>query len=172
MIFKVQDMYKESLTIFSKNEPHPVMDMIKTHRNEIKPLPDPKSIEFTRIFSSPTTRSDIIRALHPDLVAGILAAILVYMIYITSPQQNSLIYFLGGILTLGIILYFSQRKKIMDWYLQTKKEVEEPAVTPSEALQHWAKLYYCARDGIVFEPGRDDQIPLDEMKSFLFRKQD
>lgn len=170
LVFKVQTIYTESLNIFNKKQPHPAIETMLAHAREIKPIPNPESNDFTRAFAAPTGRNDLIRYMHPDLLAAILAAALIYMAYLTSSQQNLAPYIFGGILVLGLIPYLIKRKNVMVWYQNSKKEVEQPPVSAYQALQHWMKLYYCARDGIVFERDREGQIPLNEMKSYLMRE--
>lgn len=34
-------------------------------------------------------------------------------------------------------------------------------------ISRWMKLYYCARDDVVFQPGTGKYVPTDQMPGFL-----
>jgi len=168
-VFKVSQIYKESVTIFNKKENHPALTGMFINKGENAALPNPYRTDFTRLFAPPTGRGEIIRAIHPDLIAGVLSIAGLYLLYSAYTQQPSALLPSGIVLALVYIVYFIFRKNVIQKYNLSQAESKEEVVSVEQAIFVWMKLYYCARDGLVIEPESGKQMPLDEMKKYLLR---
>lgn len=168
-MFKVNRIYLESLTVFEKKEPHPILNELVLNKDDIVPLPNIYGHEFTRLFSPPSGKSEILRILHPDIMILVFGTVLLFFLYNAYIQQPSMTIPLLVILGISIVVYFIFRGKLIEKYENGKNSEKESYVTVEQAVGRWMKLYYCARDGIVVDVERNLSAPLDEMREFLMR---
>jgi hypothetical protein len=107
--------------------------------------------------------------LHPDIVAVVLTAAGLFFVYEAYTQMPPALIPIVIVLVLGILVYFYYRKASVKKYDEMMAESNEETVSMDQAIALWMKLYYCGRDGLVFDPESNRHIPLDEMKKFLLR---
>jgi hypothetical protein len=169
LVFKVNQLYKESITIFDKHDPHPELEKLGAHKNESVPLPSPYSHEFTHLFAPPSGKNDFIRALHPDLVTGVLAAAGLFLVYTAYQQLPSALLPVLITLIVALVVYLIFRKTALIRYQEIMSENNEEVVSVEQAISLWMKLYYCSRDGLVFDPESGRNMPLEDMKKYLLR---
>ena len=67
-------------------------------------------------------------------------------------------------------LYFWQRRKLIARFKneQAKQKTVEDRV--KRMIAQWMKLYFCAQDDGVFEPGDGKLVPLDQMMGYLYQQ--
>jgi hypothetical protein len=102
------------------------------------------------------------------LAVVLVAVFLIYNNFSNSPGES----ICGGYIYLWIVAIISIifRKKISNGTLKTVKEKQMKWET---ALKYWKQLYYCSRDGIIFDSQSDKKILISELNiatwhSFLF----
>lgn len=107
------------------------------------------------------------RALHPDLVVltfSLILPVFVYGIY-TSQKTN----FVPALILLAAFygVYFWKRKAMVARYESQLKASREAKQRAERRISRWMKLYYCAREDIVFQPGTGKFVPADQMPGYL-----
>ena len=169
-IYKVSQIYLESIKVFDKNEPHPVFDeMFAMNGKDIAPLPSRFSHEFTHLFAPPSGRAELLRPIHPDLIVFVFTVIMFFFLYNIYAAQPGVVYPFLIILGAAFLGYFAFRKKLVSRYEADLAGSKTEYVSVEQAVARWMKLYYCATEGIVFDPETQSSVPLDEMKKFLMK---
>lgn len=107
------------------------------------------------------------RALHPDLVVLTFSLILPVFIYgIFTSQKGNLV---PALILLAAFygVYLWKRKAMVARY-ESQLEASRVAKRRAEQrISRWMKLYYCAREDIVFQPGTAKYVPADQMPGLL-----
>ena len=168
-IYKVSQIYMESLTVFNKKEDHPILSALFKDKDDNVELPSPYSHDFMRMFAPPSGKNEMIRALHPDLIVGFFTAAILFLLYSAYDQQRSIILPSMIVLVPAYVLYFIFRKGAIKKYKDNVADSKGEVVSVEQAIAIWMKLYFCARDGVVIEPETGKILPLDEMKRYLLR---
>ncbi|MCE1253612.1 MAG: hypothetical protein LWX83_08710 [Anaerolineae bacterium] len=169
-IYKVSQIYLESLTIFDKNSPHPIFDeMFGEAGKDLYPLPSRYGHDFTRTFSPPSGRAEWFRPIHPDIFIFVFTVLIAFFLYSIYAQQPSIVYPFLIILGVAFIVYFAFRKKLVSRYQAEVAEGKNSFVSVDLAVARWMKLYYCAKEGLVFDPETKTSAALDEMKKYLLK---
>jgi hypothetical protein len=103
------------------------------------------------------------RALHPDLVVLTFSLIIPVFLYGIFTSQTNL--FLPALVLLVVFygVYFLRRKSMIAKF-DRQVEASRAATRRSEQrIGRWMKLYYCARDDVVFVPKTSLSVPADQM---------
>ncbi|MGB8214489.1 MAG: hypothetical protein WCE68_13105 [Anaerolineales bacterium] len=117
------------------------------------------------------------------LIAGIILAILgICGLFVSitglgsssSPSQSSI---LAGSLICGAIPFIFAAVLLIYWFFSQKEEKEKAVQKQASAaaaaqqwqaaMARWEKLYYCARDDVVFIPGEGTSATLADMPGYL-----
>lgn len=127
-----------------------------------------KSISEWRKFSPPASgKTSTFRALHPDLVVISFSLILPVFIYgILNQQPSLLIPVLIGLIGAYSVYFFTRNRLIEKFKTNHQLQVNEKKRL-EKAIGDWMKLYYCAREELVFIPGGGAGIPVDQMMGYL-----
>jgi hypothetical protein len=75
-----------------------------------------------------------------------------------------------GVLLVFYGLYFWQRKKLIDRFEKEQAARQAAAGRIQRGIERWMRLYYCAREDGVFEPGSRQLTPVDQMMGYLFHE--
>lgn len=119
-------------------------------------------------FAPPQGENQITRAVNPDWVAIGFLLISLYFLYQIYTTQYSAFWYILGLLIVAIVGYSFLRKKIFAKY-QSQRDVESGVGGKVEkAIGYWMKLYYCAKDNVIFLEGNKTTIPIDQMRPYLF----
>lgn len=107
------------------------------------------------------------RALHPDLVVLTFSLILPVFVYGIYTSQKST--FLPALVLLAGFygVYFWKRKAMVARYESQLKANRESNQRVERSISRWMKLYYCAREDIVFQPGTGTYVPADQMPGYI-----
>ena len=132
-------------------------------------LPSPNSHEFTHLFTPPAGKTDFIRPIHPDIIMGVVFAIVFFLVYMVYAQMPQVIYYAVPVVVVAIVIYSILRKNAVQSYQESIAEVSGPVFSQEHVVEIWMKLYYCARDGLVIEPESGKIMRLDQMKPYLLR---
>ena len=112
-------------------------------------------------------KKSLTRLLHPDMVVVVFSVILPVFLWGIWDSQRSMFMPLALILAALYVAYLWQRKAIVRRYESQKTRRQAADRRIAGAIERWLKLFYCARDDIVFYPGTEEQIPADEMLGHL-----
>ncbi len=111
-----------------------------------------------------------IRPIHPDIIVIAFSAILpIFLLGIFNSQAGMLLP-VTGLLAGFYALYFWQRKKLIARFLNDQSVRRSTDERIKRGVDRWMKLYYCARDDGVFEPGSGQLTPVDQMMGTLYRE--
>ena len=168
-VFKVSEIYTESLSVFNKKAEHPTLSALLKNPEENAVLPSPNSHAFTHLFTPPAGKMDFIRPVHPDIITFVVIAIAVFLLYMVYSGSSLLIYFVISTVVIGLGIYITFRKQAVRNYNNAIQESSGPVFSQEHIVETWMKLYYCSRDGLVIDPERGICIRIDEMKRFLLR---
>lgn len=110
------------------------------------------------------------RPIHPDLVVlafGLIAPVFLYGI-LTS--QASMLPLALAILAVFLGFYLWKRRQMIDRFelQQATQNAAEERI--KRGIERWIKLYYCAQDDGIFEPGKDQLVPTDQMLNYLLNE--
>lgn len=107
------------------------------------------------------------RSLHPDLVVLTFSLILPVFVYGIYTSQR--VTFLPALTILAAFygIYFWRRKALIAKYENQLEASRAANRRVEQSISRWMKLYYCAREDIVFQPGTGKYVPTDQMPGYL-----
>ncbi len=127
-------------------------------------LPEGEYRRLARLLKPPaSTRRLPLRALHPDLMITTFSLVILFFlfnIYISQPGNLLPILVLLGI---GYAGYFWKRRSILARFEASQAAEHSAEQRVRQGIDRWMKLFYCARDGGVFEPGDETLLPAEEL---------
>jgi hypothetical protein len=115
-------------------------------------------------------KQTMIRPIHPDLAVLAFSLIVPVFLYgILTSQPGAALPALA-VLALFYGLYLWQRRRSISRFEGEQARKKQSAQRTSLAIERWMKLYYCAREELVFEPGTGISVPVDQMMGLLFQE--
>lgn len=124
---------------------------------------------LVNITKPPSGNNQVLRLIHPDLMAGFLLVITIIMIIRAGHGQVDnlpALLVLGGLVLIG---YLTFRKKGIQIY-EERKLLEKAEIAKIEkGVTRWMRLYYCAADQIFFDPETSLQLEPDSVKNYLIK---
>lgn len=108
-------------------------------------------------------------ALHPDLIVLTFSLILPIFLYgILTSQPEALLPM--AVLLVGLYgLYLWKRKALVIKFEIQRNASRAAQKRVEQSVGRWMKLYYCARDDCVFQPGTGSSVPADQMPGYLMQ---
>jgi hypothetical protein len=149
----------------------------QAHSNEQASNPGPKSKPtssqraLSRRLAPPASGKQVTtRPIHPDMVAAALSLIAPFFLYGILTSQRSMLLPALAILVIFYGFYFWKRKTMIARFevLQASRQAADQRI--KRGIERWMKLYYCARDDGVFEPGSNELVPADQIVGYLYRE--
>lgn len=110
------------------------------------------------------------RILHPDLVVLTFSLIIPVFLSGIYSNQRSWLLPLAVVLVLAYGLYFWQRRALIARFETRKSRDLAADERIRRAMERWMRLYYCARDDVVFDPELNLAEDADRMAGFLIRE--
>ena len=108
------------------------------------------------------------RPLHPDLVVLVFSLIAPFFLYgIFTSQLNALPLVLL-VLAAFYGFYFWKRKTMVAKFQAQQLSQRTAEERIQRGIGRWMRLYYCAREDCVFEPGGAAAVSADQIAGFLF----
>ncbi len=111
-----------------------------------------------------------LKRIHPDTVVltfSLVAPIFLYGIF--TSQRLMLLPVL--IILAGFYgLYFWKRKTMVARFELQQLTRQAANERVKRGLDRWMKLYHCSRDDVVFEPGKNQFVPTDQMTGYLLKE--
>lgn len=141
------------------------------YRLELEQMPSAELRALSQRLAPPASgKQAVMRPIHPDMVALGLSLIAPVFLYGILTNQPYLFTPVLGVLALFYALYFWKRKPILARFEQQQaaRRAEQEGVRAG--IERWMKLYYCARDEGVFEPGSPAFTPSEQMAGVLLAR--
>jgi hypothetical protein len=134
-------------------------------------MPTDELLALTPRLAPPAVKKGApMRAIHPDhtvLALSMVAPLFLYGIFTSQPSGLLVVL---PLLTGFYAFYFWQRKRLIAKFHATQQAQKATEQRIHKGIQRWMRLYYCARDDGVFEPGASVLTPTDQMPGLLFRE--
>lgn len=164
-VFKVSQIYVAGITRAENRSVDDRRTLVSIYGKEL--LSAAEIHQVTLQFGPPSGRSQVVRPVHPDLVAGMFSAVAVVFLLNTFWVASSVFWAILVIWLVSLALYWSTRKPVLNRYrgLEITARGDRKAVEIS--VGKWMKAYYCSEDGCVFMPGRTDAAPLNQLQQYL-----
>ncbi len=120
-------------------------------------------------LAPPSGEKQVTRPVHPDIVVAtfsLMALVFLRGIYSSQPSMMmpTLVF-----LAVAYVAYFWQRKALTAKFenQHAARQVKDESVR--RGIERWMRLYYCARDDGLFEPGDNHLTPADQIAGLLFK---
>jgi hypothetical protein len=95
------------------------------------------------------------------------------LVFILSPIKSSSLMDIIVLIVLIALAPIINRKLIANekkiFFSKLKPEWERAKQDWDEVFQKWKQLYYCSRDGIVYDPDTGESCDPDEIKEFIYK---
>jgi len=108
------------------------------------------------------------RPLHPDLVVlvfGLVAPVFLYGVFTSQPEALPVVL----LVLAGFCGFYIWKRKAMIAKFQAQQLAQKSAEERiRRGVGRWMRLYYCAREDVVFEPRSNSAVPADQMAGYLF----
>jgi hypothetical protein len=170
--YKVSDIYLQSLMRLKDGDKAeaPIIDRLQ---QEI-PVERREKLKGSRYyrqlmesFAPPQGESQTTRAINPDWVIAGLGLITIFFLYQIFTSQYQVFWYILILTAILFTAYFLFRKRFQTKYQAVKDQETFSKQSIEKAIGRWMKLYYCARDNVVFLEGKGETIPIEQMNSYL-----
>jgi hypothetical protein len=138
---------------------------------DLKRKPSPSQRALSRRLAPPASGKQVtMRPIHPDMVVAAFSLIAPVFLYGILTSQPGMFLPMLAILAVFYGFYFWKRKTMISRFegQQASRQAADERV--KRGIERWMKLYYCARDDGVFEPGNDELVPADQIAGYLYRE--
>jgi len=135
-----------------------------------KEMPSQELQALSRQFAPPASgKQSTFKPVNPDLMVAAFSLIAPVFLYGVLTTQKPA--FLPALLALAVffLFYFWKRKGLIakfDKMIQAQKTSEQRV---KRGIERWLKLYYCARDDVVFKPGDGSGTSADQIAGVLMQ---
>ena len=107
------------------------------------------------------------RPLHPDLVVlvfGLVAPFFLYGVITSQPEALPIVL----LVLAGFCGFYIWKRKAMIAKFQAQQLAQQATEERiKRGVGRWMRLYYCAREDVVFEPRGSAAVPADQMAGYL-----
>lgn len=153
---KVSQLYLEGIGIQRAGRPQPALQDRRL---------------LARRFAPPApSKAGLLRLIHPDLTVMGFSGVLVFFIAGIWESQRAMLVPALAILAIFFGAYLLQRRKLIATFegqVNTRKSADRRT---ERGVSAWMRLYYCARDDVVFEPGKNEAVPASQMIEHLMKQ--
>jgi len=139
--------------------------------SELKGIPPSNLAALSRRLKPPASgKQTITRPVHPDSVILIFSLVVPFFVFGIGKSQPIALVPVFILLAGFYGFYFWKRKSIIAKFDRNQADRKRTEDQVKMQLDRWMRLYYCARDDGVFEPGSKELIPADQMSGYLLKK--
>ncbi len=110
------------------------------------------------------------RPIHPDMAVLVFSAIAPIFLYGIYTSQPGMLLPVLGLLACFYALYIWRRPVLIARFNAEQAARNSANQRIQRGIDRWMRLYYCAREDGVFEPGSTELTPLDQMMGVLLRE--
>lgn len=111
------------------------------------------------------------RPVNPDFAILAFSAVLPIFLYGIWTSQRALAFPVLAIMAVFYGLFFWQRKRLVARYQQDLASRQASEDRVKKGIERWMRLYYCAEDEVVFEPGRGEPVQVGALRGFLMQQE-
>jgi hypothetical protein len=134
-------------------------------------IPAPGMRALSKRLSPPTSRAQAFtRPVHPDIAVLAFSLITPIFLFGIYTSQIALLLPVLAILVGFYAIYFWKRKTLIARFERQIADRKASNDRTQRGVRRWMNLYYCMRDDIVFEPGKSEGTPVDQMPGYLFKE--
>ncbi len=127
--------------------------------------------EIARMAAPPSGAGKILRPLHPDAVVLGFAAISGLVLFEMHGSSSQGLLPAAAVLAAALALYLFCRRLIINRYRRERDREAGEGERISGAVKRWMGLYYCGKEGTVFDPGSGRTYPLAGLADALLKEQ-
>ncbi len=174
-VFKVSRIYIDALAAFNKSPDDSVLPDLTGQAMEdpgINLLKIQAVRAFVNNFSPPSGGKQQMRQVHPDLVVGIFSLVAIFFLIQIYNTQRAAFPIILVVLIVFYLGYILLHQRILARFNQQSESARAEKRQLEIAIERWMKLYFCARDEVVFDPAQNRMIPLDQMDQYLLETND
>lgn len=135
-----------------------------------KEIPSQELQALSKQFAPPASRKQsTFRPINPDLMVATFSLIAPVFLYGVLTNQSSALLPTLFVLAVFYGFYFWKRKGLVAKFenmVQAQKTTEQRV---KRGIERWLKLYYCARDEVVFKSGDSSGTPVDQIAGVLMQ---
>ena len=173
-VFKVSQIYLEALMRVKNkdNAETPLLDVLKSEvpAERTAKMKDADYYRYVvESFAPPQGGAQVIRSINPDWVAVALGLLSIYILYQIYFEQHEMFWGMLAFAVVAMGAYIFFRKQIKLKFEAEKRKESGDKELIERAVGNWMKLYYCSTDNVVFGWKKGDQVPLQEMNSYLLQ---
>jgi hypothetical protein len=164
-VFKVSQVYVAGITRAEQRSEYDRQILASVYGKE--QLSGAEIHQVAQQFGPPSGRSQVVRPVHPDLVAGMFSAVALVFLLNTFWVAQLAFWAILAIWLVSLAGYAATRKPVLRRYhgLETAAMGKRKGVELS--VGKWMKVYYCIDDGCIFNPERSDSAPLSQLQQYL-----
>ena len=132
-------------------------------------IPDAELKVLSQRLSPPAMgrQSPTSRPISPDMVVVVFSLVIPFFLAGITNSQPAMLPVALGFLVAFYGLYFWMRKALKAKFERSLAEQQARTERVKRGIGRWMKLYYCAQDDVVFEPGAERTVPADQMGGYL-----
>ncbi len=125
---------------------------------------------LSKRLSPPAARSQAFtRPVHPDIAVLAFSLITPIFLFGVFTSQVALLIPVLILLALFYAAYFWKRKALIARFEHQVADRKASDERIQRGIRRWMNLYYCIRDDVIFEPGKSEPTPADQMPGYLFQ---
>lgn len=110
------------------------------------------------------------RPVNPDQAVLAFSLIVPLFLYGIFTSQAGMLPLALGVLAIFYAVYFWRRKKLHARFEKEQVARRKADERIQRGIERWMKLYYCACDDWLFEPGSGKPVPLDQISGYLLQE--
>lgn len=118
-------------------------------------------------FGPPSGRSQVIRPVYPDLIAGLFSVVALIFLLNTFWVARPAFWAILALWLASLAVYATTRTLVLKRYHGFVTKVLGDSKAVELSVGKWMKVYYCIADGCVFMPEREDTAPLSQLQKYL-----
>ena len=118
-------------------------------------------------FAPPVVKPTTAPSIHPDFAVFLAAMCGLAFISLRFLDDTRLALYGYILLGIAILAYILGRRKILERFRVPTREAKEEARRVAGHVLRWSRLFYCDRDGCVFDPARGDWSTLEDLPTYL-----
>jgi len=127
--------------------------------------------EIVRMAAPPSGGGKAFRLLHPDAVVLGFAAISGFVLLEMSKSRSPGLIPAVAALAVALAAYLIWRRFVMRSYRRAKETEAAEKRRVRGAVEEWIRLYYCGKDGTVFDPASARSYALTDLAKTLLGEQ-
>ncbi len=127
--------------------------------------------EIARMAAPPSGAGKVVRPLHPDAVVLGFTAISGFVLLEMQRSRFHGLFPATVVLAVALAAYLLCRRFIVNRYRRERDREAGEGERIRGAVERWMGLYYCGREGTVFDPGSGRTYPVTDLAKALLDEQ-